>query len=84
MIHAVSVVPMLAPIIIEMACDNVNNPADTNETVITVVADEDCTAQVTNVPVSIPLKRFPVILANTWRSPGPVIFCSASLIDFIP
>ena len=40
-IHAVNVVPMLAPMIMEMACANVNKPALTNETVITVVAVED-------------------------------------------
>ena len=40
-IQAVSVVPMLAPIITDMAWANVSNPAFTNETVITVVAVDD-------------------------------------------
>ena len=40
-IHALIVVPMLAPIITEMACANVRRAAFTKETVITVVAAED-------------------------------------------
>ncbi len=84
MIHAVSVVPMLAPMITLMACDSVSSPADTNETVITVVADDDCTAQVTKVPVSIPVSRFVVIRARICRSCGPASFCSASLIMRMP
>ena len=61
MIHAVSVVPMLAPMITDIACARVSSPALTNDTVITVVAVDDCTAAVTNTPVSIPVKRFVVI-----------------------
>ena len=61
MIHAVSVVPMFAPMMILIACASVNNPAETNDTVITVVADDDCTAQVASVPVSIPVNLFVVI-----------------------
>ena len=75
---------MLAPMIMEMACAKVSSPAETNETVMTVVADDDCTAQVTSVPVSIPLKRLPVIRANMCLKLGPAIFCKASLIVFIP
>lgn len=60
------------------------SPADTNDTVITVVADEDCTAQVTSIPVSIPLSLLPVMRANTCRRLGPAIFCKASLMVFIP
>ena len=83
-IHAVSVVPILAPMITEMAYASVSSPAETKETVITVVADDDCTAQVTIVPVSMPLSRLPVIRANICRKLGPAIFCKASLIVFIP
>ena len=75
---------MLAPIITEMACDRVSNPAETNDTVITVVADDDCTAQVTAVPVSIPVNRLEVIREIMCRSWGPAIFCRASLIMCIP
>ena len=75
---------MFAPIITLMACARVSSPADTKETVITVVADDDCTAHVTIVPVSIPLNRLPVTRPKTWRRLGPAIFCSASLIVFMP
>ena len=75
---------MLAPIITLMACANVSNPADTNDTVITVVADEDCTADVTKAPVSTPAKRFVVIRPKTWRNCEPAIFCNVSLITRIP
>ena len=67
-IQAVSVVPMLAPMMTEMACANVNSPALTNETVITVVAVDDCTEAVTSIPVSIPVKRLVVIAPKTWRN----------------
>ena len=84
MIHAVSVVPMLAPMMTEMACASVSRPALTNETVITVVAVDDCTEAVTSIPVSMPVKRLVVIAPRTCRNCGPAIFCKASLIDFIP
>ena len=84
MIHAVSVVPILAPMMTEMACASVSRPAETNETVMTVVAEDDCTAQVTKVPVSIPLRRLPVMRAKMCRKLGPAIFCRASLMVFMP
>ena len=65
MIHAVSVVPMLAPMMTEMACASVSKPALTNETVITVVAVEDWTDAVTSVPVNIPVKRLVVMAPST-------------------
>lgn len=83
-IHAVSVVPMLAPMITDMACVKVSSPAFTNDTVITVVADDDCTDTVMNMPVSIPVKRFVVMAPRIWRNCDPAIFCRASLITFIP
>lgn len=83
-IQAVSVVPMLAPIMTEMAWARVKSPALTNETVITVVADDDWTADVTNTPVSIPVNLFLVIVPKMWRNCEPAIFCKASLITFIP
>ena len=73
-IHAVTVVPMLAPIITEMAWIRVNSPALTNETVISVVAVELCTAAVTATPVSIPVKRLVVIAPRTRRNCGPANF----------
>jgi hypothetical protein len=56
----------------------------TNETVITVVAVDDCTEAVTSIPVSIPVKRLVVIAPSTCHNCGPAIFCKLSLIDFIP
>ena len=74
----------VAPMMTEMACASVSSPALTKDTVITVVAVDDCTAAVTKMPVSIPVKRLVVMAPNTWRSWGPAIFCKLSLIDFIP
>ena len=84
MIHAVSVVPIFAPMMTDMACASVSSPAFTKDTVMTVVAVEDCTAAVTNIPVSTPVNRFVVMAPRMWRSCGPAIFCRASLMDFIP
>ena len=64
-IHAVSVVPILAPIITLIAWARVSKPALTKETVITVVAVLDCTAAVTKTPVNMPVKRLVVILPKT-------------------
>ena len=61
MIHALIVVPMLAPMIIEMAWARVSSAAFTKETVMTVVAAEDWTATVTSAPVATPVNRFVVI-----------------------
>jgi len=83
-IHAVSVVPILAPMMTEMAWAKVSKPALTNDTVITVVAVDDCTAAVINVPVRMPIKRLVVMAPRIWRSCGPAIFCRLSLIVFIP
>ena len=64
-IHAVRVVPMLAPMMTEIACTRVSNPAFTKLTVMTVVAVDDWTAAVINVPVKIPVKRLVVIAPRT-------------------
>ena len=68
----------------EMAWASVSRPALTKLTVITVVADDDCTAQVMNVPVNMPVKRLVVIAPRMWRNCDPAIFCNASLITFMP
>ncbi len=83
-IHAVAVVPIFAPMITEIACASERRPALTKLTVSTVVAVEDCTAAVTNAPVSSPVKRLVVIAPRTLRKWPPVSFWSASLIVFIP
>ena len=84
MIQAESVVPMLAPMITEMAWERVRRAALTNDTVITVVAADDWTATQTAMPVSTPVKRLVVMAPRTWRSCGPAIFGRASLITFMP
>ena len=61
MIHALIVVPMFAPMMIEMAWVSVSRAAFTKDTVITVVAAEDWTATVTSAPVATPEKRLVVI-----------------------
>ena len=83
-IHAVSVVPMLAPMMTLMAWESVSNPAETNDTVITVVAVEDCTLAVINAPVKRLVNRLVVIVANTLRNLAPAIFWRPSLITFMP
>ena len=60
-IQALIVVPILAPIMMEMAWERVRRAAFTKDTVITVVAADDCTATVTRAPVSTPEKRLVVI-----------------------
>ena len=84
MIHALSVVPMLAPMMIEMAWLSVSSAALTNETVMTVVAADDWTATVTRAPVATPEKRLVVMVPSRCRSCGPAIFCRASLMTFMP
>ena len=84
MIHAVNVVPILAPIITDMAWASVRRPALTKDTVITVVAVDDCTDAVTNIPVISPVKRFLVMVPRMWRNCEPAIFCKASLMTFMP
>ena len=84
MIQAVNVVPILAPIITEIACAKVSNEALTNDTVITVVAVELCTIAVTATPVRMHLKVLEVILAMKVRIRFPAIFCRPPLISDIP
>ena len=56
----------------------------TKDTVMTVVAAEDCTATHMSIPVSTPVKRFEVMAPRMCLRPGPAIFWRASLITFIP
>lgn len=73
-IHAVTVVPILAPIMTPMDCESVNNPALTKLTTITVVAEEDCTSAVISTPVNIPVTLLVVIAVNIFRSLSPANF----------
>ena len=72
--QAVTVVPMLAPIITPMALVSAIKPAFTKLTSISVVAVEDCTRAVTTIPVSTHLKRFEVIDARNERIESPASF----------
>ena len=63
-IQALRVVPILAPMMTDMAWLRVRSAAFTKDTVITVVAADDCTATVTSAPVATPEKRFVVIAPN--------------------
>ena len=83
-IQAVSVVPMFAPMITDIACARVSKPAFTNDTVMTVVAVDDYMEAVTRVPEKTKKNLLVVIAPRTWRNCEPAIFCKLSLIDFIP
>ncbi len=73
-IHAVIVVPMLAPKITPTDCCNVKRPAFTNVTTITVVAPDDWITIVMKRPVKRPLKRFPVITERARCKRSPALF----------
>ena len=62
----------------------VSRPAFENETIITVVALDDCTLQVIRNPETIPVKRFRVNMANMPRSRFPATFCKPELMMRIP
>ena len=73
-IHAVTVVPILAPIITAIALPRASNPAFTKLTIISVVAVELCTIAVTTIPVRMHLKVLEVIRAIKARNRLPAIF----------
>ena len=82
--HAVTVVPMLAPMITLIACARVSRPAFTKLTTITVVADDDWITEVMPRPVSTPLNGFEVIAERKFLRRSPAAFCSPELMRFIP
>ena len=84
MTHAVTVVPMLAPMMTPMAWVRFISPALTNETIMTVVALELWMSAVTKMPVSTPVTRFLVMEARMVLNRSPANFSSPSLIIFIP
>mgnify|MGYP001526185942 FL=1 len=84
MIQAVTVVPILAPIMTLMDSASVSNPAFTKLTTITVVAEEDWIRAVINTPVKTPVTRLVVIAVRILRNLSPATFCKPSLIIFIP
>ena len=82
-IHAVTVVPILAPMMTATAPANERSPALTKLTTITVVADELWMTAVTVMPVRMPLSGLPVKRLSTDRIREPAIFCRPSLISFM-
>ena len=77
-IQAVTVVPMLAPMITAMALPSASRP------IRRVVAVELCTMAVTTMPVRMHLKVLDVILAMKTRRRFPAIFCRPPLIRDMP
>ena len=81
-IHAVTVVPILAPMITLMACFRLMRPELTKPTTITVVAEEDWITPVTARPVSSPailpvvrrLSRPPRRLPARRSKASPMVF----------
>ena len=82
--HPVTLVPILAPMIIPIACATFIIPEFTNPTTITVVAEDDWIIAVTTVPRSTPLIGVFVSLYNTSSSLFPATFFSPSPIRDIP
>lgn len=82
--HAVSVVPILAPIMTPTALPKDSKPAFTKLTTMIVVADEDWTRAVRTVPVRTRLKAFEVIEAMKDLRRSPADFCKPSLMSAIP
>ena len=83
-IHAVTVVPILAPMIMPMACLSFIMPEFTNPTTITVVADEDCMIAVTPAPTSTPFRGLLVRFSSIRSSLLPDSFSRPPPITFIP
>ena len=83
-IQAVTVVPILAPMITAIALPSASRPAFTKLTIMSVVAVELCTMAVTTIPVRIHLKLLEVILAMNTRMRFPAIFCKPPLIRDMP
>ena len=83
-IQAVSVVPILEPIMTPMVWDSSIMPEFTRPTSITVMAEEDCMAMVITAPRARPFHRFEVITLSTDSSLPPTIFSRADDSTFMP
>ena len=83
-IHAVTVVPMLAPMMTPIDWPSVISPAFTKLTTITVVALDDWISAVMRIPVNTPITRFLVIAARILRRRSPANFSRPSDIVFMP
>ena len=73
MIHAVRVVPRLAPMMTPMDSTRVSRPALTKLTTMTVVADEDWMRPVVRSPVPMPVKRLWVMVGMTFLMRSPAV-----------
>ena len=82
--HDVNVEPKLAPKITAIDCSRLISPALTNDTAITVDAEELCINAVIKIPVVTPIKRLRVMALRKDRKRSPAAFCKPSLITFIP
>ena len=83
-IQAVTVVPMLAPMITLMAWVSVISPELTKPTTMTVVAEDDWMMAVTPRPVSRPTHLPVVSLPSSALRLPPARFSNASPIRFMP
>ena len=73
-IQAVTVVPMLAPMITPMDWARVRSPALTKLTTITVVADDDWMSAVMSTPVKTPVTLLVVMAVRMRRILSPASF----------
>ena len=83
-IQDVIVVPILAPMMIPMACDNFIIPEFTKPTTITVVAEEDCITAVTKAPRQTARSGLDVNFYKIRSNFPPDIFVNPSPIVCIP
>ena len=84
MIWAVTVVPMLAPMTMLMACLSVRIPAARRPTVRTMVAEEAWIMAVTSIPVRRPVNVFRVSFCSRTRSVSPELFLRPSPMTSMP
>ena len=78
------VVPMLAPMIMGVACIKVITPALTKPMTMTEVAEELWIIAVTPAPIPTPEKRLLLIRSRSRFIPIPALFSRAPLMKFIP
>ena len=83
-IQPVIVVPILAPMMMPIACDNCITPLLTNPTTITVVIELDWTTQVTITPHAVAKMRLFVTAPIMRRMLLPAIACMPSDMFFMP
>ena len=83
-IWAVTVVPMLAPMMMPMDWDIDSSPAVMNPTTRTVVTEDDWITAVTKAPVRAPVKRLVVRRARICFIRSPATALRASAIRSIP